>query len=112
MLWQGAFRVSWQIFFMLVSGFGACILVSLFTRRVDAARLDRFYACLRTPIQPNEPHQAPFTLPPGIEAPAPCKLINHPDLEIPMPTREGMYGFAFFWVMVALNVGFVYWLFS
>ncbi len=112
MLWQGAFRVSWQIFFMLVSGFGACILVSLFTRRVDAARLDRFYACLRTPIQPNEPHQAPFTLPPGIEAPAPRKLINHPDIEIPMPTREGMYGFAFFWVMVALNVGFVYWLFS
>ena len=110
MMWNGQFRVSWQMFFYLTAAFGSCILVSLVTPPVPKEKLDRFYACLRTPIQPNEPHLAPFTLPEGVTPPEPKKLINHPDLEIPFPTVAGMAGFAFFWVMVFAMIGFVYWM--
>ncbi len=111
MLWDGEFTLSWQILCYLTVGFFLCITVSLFTRRAPPERLDRFYACLRTPVQPDEPNLAePFRLPEGVEPPPPRKLIDHPDLEIPYPTREGMAGFAFFWACVVLLIGFVYWM--
>ncbi len=110
MIWNEKFRVSWQMTSYLLTGFSLCILVSLITPRVSKEKLDRFYACLRTPIQPDEPHGAPFTLPEGVEVPEPRKLINHPDLEIPMPSREGMLGFLGFWLLVAGMIGFVFWM--
>src|SRR5690606_3115348 len=111
MLWNGAFRRSWQIFSFLLVGFGTCILVSLFTKRVPEAKLNRFYDCVRTPVKDDEPHVLePFSLPPGVEPATPRKLINHPDLEIPVPTAVAMGGFAFFWLMVFVMIGFVYWL--
>lgn len=110
MIWDGQFRVSWQMFSYLATGFALCILVSLWTPRVSKEKLDRVYACLRTPIQENEPHLAPFTLPEGVEVPAPRKLINHPDFEIPMPTKVGMLGFAFFCLCVVAMIGFVFWM--
>ncbi len=110
MIWDQKFRVSWQMATFLTGGFATCILVSLFTKRVSEEKLDRVFSCLRTPIQPNEPHQEPFTLPPGVEAPPPRKLINHPDLEIPMPTFVGMAGFIVIWGLVGLLVGSVYWI--
>ncbi len=111
-IWDGQFRVSWQMFSYLVAGFSTCILVSLVTPRAPKARLDRIYACLRTPIQPNEPHSEPFSLPEGVVPPEPRKLFNHPDFEIPMPTLAGMAGFGVIWCIVALMVGFVFWLAS
>lgn len=111
MLWDGKFRRSWQIFSFLIVGFGTCAVVSLFTKRVPEAKLNRFYDCLRTPVKDGEPHVVvPFSLPPGVEPAPPRKLIDHPDLEIPKPTAIGMAGFAFFWLMVVLMIGFVYWL--
>ena len=110
MIWDNKFRVSWQMFSYLVAGFGTGIVVSLFTPRVPHEKLDRLYACLRTPIQPNEPHREPFTLPEGVTVPPPRKLINHPDLEIPMPTKEGMVGFVVLWSCVIALVAFVYWM--
>ncbi len=110
MIWDAQFRFSWSVFFYLSTGFLIAILVSLFTPRVPAHKLEKFYAALRTPIQPNEPHQRPFDLPPGVEAPPPNKLINHPDLEIPMPTKEGMAGFLIFWAWVAALIALVYWI--
>ncbi len=110
MIWDDKFRVSWQMVSYLTAAFGTCILVSLVTPRVPKEKLDRFYACLRTPIGENEPHLAPFTLPPGVTPPEPRKLINHPDLEIPMPSAVGMAGFGFFWLMVFVMIGFVYWM--
>ncbi len=110
MLWSGKFRESWQMVSYLVAGFGITILVSLFTPRVNKEKLDKFYNCLRTPIQPNEPHLAPFTLPPGVEPPPARKLINHPDIEIPMPTTVGMAGFFGIWIIVGLMIAFVFWL--
>ena len=111
MIWEGKLRVSWEIFFMLTSGFSTGIIVSLFTKRVDEAKLDKVYNCLRTPVTAEEPHTpTPFHIPEGIEIPEPRKLINHPDLEIPMPTAVGMGGFLFFWVWVAGLIGFVFWM--
>jgi SSS family transporter len=110
MIWDGEFRVSFQMASYLSAGFLTCAIVSLFTPRVAQEKLDRFYACLRTPVQPNEPHLPPFTLPEGVEVPAPRKLINHPDLEIPFPSKEGMIGFFFFWGCVGVMIGFVYWM--
>lgn len=110
MIWDDKLRVSWQMVSYLTAAFGTCILVSLVTPRVPKEKLDRFYACLRTPIGENEPHLAPFTLPPGVTPPEPRKLINHPDLEIPMPSLVGMAGFGFFWLMVFVMIGFVYWM--
>jgi hypothetical protein len=110
MIWDDKFRVSYQMATYLLAGFGSCILVSLLTKRVPEQKLDRLFACLRTPIQPNEPHQEPFSLPPGVQAPPPRKLINHPDLEIPMPSFVGMAGFIVIWGLVGLLIGSVYWI--
>lgn len=110
MIWNGQFRVSWQMLTYLSSGFSACVLVSLFSPRVAKSRLDRIYACLRTPVQPNEPHREPFTLPEGLEAAPVRKLLPHPDWEIPMPTLVSVAGFAVTWAIVIGMIGFVYWL--
>jgi Na+/proline symporter len=110
MIWEGQFRLPWEILIYLGIGFAAIVFVSLLTPRVPRERLDRVYACLRTPVQPGEAHTAPFTLPPGVEPASPRKLFDHPDLEIPAPTLLGMTGFAVLWGVVFLLVGFVYWL--
>lgn len=111
MIWDGKFRDSWQILLYLLTGFGVGIGVSLTTQRVPEEKLERVYACLRTPVNDDEPHQAePFMLPEGVEPGLPNKLIDHPDLEIPMPTRVGIAGFTGFWLCVAALIGFVYWM--
>ncbi len=110
MLWQGNLYLPWQMIIYLGSGLLALIVVSLVTTPPDSARLDRLYACIRTPVEPNEPETSPFTLPEGVE-PAPRRpLINHPDFEIPRPSMVGMLGFLASWVGVALLVGAVYWI--
>jgi hypothetical protein len=106
-----AFRTPWQILFYLVAGFGAGILVSLFTRRPQQERLDRFFSCVHTPVAVEEPHTTePFKLPAGIEPVTPKKWIDHPDFEIPAPTRIGMAGFIIFWILVVAMIQFVYWM--
>lgn len=110
MLWEGQLRFSWSTFFYLGAGFLAAILASLVSPRVPAHKLDKFHAALRTPVTGEEPHLGPFDLPEGVTPPAPRKLINHPDLEIPMPTREGMLGFGILWLWVGGLIAFVYWI--
>lgn len=110
MIWDGRFRVSYQMLVYLTGGFGTCILVSLMSPRVPKAQLDRFYNCIHTPIGENEPHLEPFTLPEGVTPVKPRKLINLRDLEIPMPTAVGVGGFTFLCLMVGLLIAFVYWL--
>jgi SSS family transporter len=110
MIWDDAFRVSWQMASYLTASFATIIIVSLFTKRVSQEQLDRFYGCVHTPIGEDEPHLKPFTLPPGVEPTTPKKLIPHKDIEIPFPTAVGLGGFLFFWLLVGLMVGFVFWL--
>jgi len=110
MLWQGKLHLPWQMIIYLSTGFVALVVVSLFTRRVAAEKLNRFYTCLRTPIGPNEPETEPFTLPAGT-SPAPHHpLVNHPDFEIPRPSTIGIVGFLAAWVGVGLLIGAVYWI--
>jgi Na+/proline symporter len=108
MLLDGKLLLSWQMVLYLVVGFVVTIVVSLFTRPVDPARLDRMFACLRTPIAPNEPETKPFTLPAGMQ-PAPRKvLIDLPGFEIPRPSWIGMLGFTVSWVIVFMLIWAVY----
>ena len=110
MLWDGKLYLPWQMIIYLSAGFAVLVVVSLFTKKVPTENLDRFYACLRTPIGPDEPETEPFTLPGGVE-PAPRKvLIDHPDFEIPRPTMIGIFGFLAAWAGVAILIGAVYWI--
>jgi SSS family transporter len=109
MIWAEKFRVSWQMFAYLTTGFGLCVVVSLLTPRLPQAQLDRFYNCLHTPIQGDEPHAPePFTLPDGVEPTVPRKLINHPDFEFPVPCKLGVIGFLAIWGCVGVMVWFVF----
>ena len=103
-------HLPWQMIIYLSAGFVVLIVVSLFTKRVPAENLDRFYACLRTPIGPDEPETEPFTLPAGVEPAERKALISHPDFEIPRPTMIGIVGFIAAWAGVALLIGVVYWI--
>ena len=78
--------------------------MSLFTKRVPEDKLDRVFACLRTPIQENEPHLAPFTLPEGVEPGPRRPLFSHSSLEILVPSRTSVGGFLISWTAVALLI--------
>lgn len=110
-LLQGdAISLPWQMVCYLLVGLVTMIVVSLFTRSVDKAKLDSLYECLRTPIAPNEPETEPFTLPKGVE-PAPRRVwIDHPDFEIPRPTVTGMVGFFAGWAAVGLLIAIFFWI--
>ena len=110
MLWEGKLYLPWQMIIYLSAGFVVLIAISLLTRRVPAENLDRFYACLRTPVGPDEPEAEPFTLPAGVQPAPRSVLIQHHDFEIPTPTLIGIGGFLAAWVGVALLIGAVYWI--
>ena len=110
MLWQGEISLPWQMISYLSTGFVVLVVVSLFTRRTPKDRLDRLYACLRTPIGADEPEAKPFTLPAGVQPGPRNVLIQHPDFEIPRPTLIGVGGFLAAWLGVGLLIGVVYWI--
>ncbi len=110
MLWQGEISLPWQMISYLSTGFVVLVVVSLFTRRTPKDRLDRLYACLRTPIGADEPEAKPFTLPAGVQPGPRNVLIQHPDFEIPRPTLIGIGGFLAAWLGVGLLIGVVYWI--
>lgn len=110
MLWEGNLYLPWQMIIYLSAGFVGLVVVSLLTRRVPSAQLDRLYACLRTPIGKDEPEGAVFTLPEGVQPAPRSVIIDHPDFEIPRPSWIGFIGFAGSWVAVALLIGAVYWI--
>ena len=81
------------------------------TVETPTQRLDQVYNCLRTPVVGHEPHiTEPFTLPVGREPNPARKVIDHPDLEVYVPSLVSVGGFLFFWVWVAALIGFVYWM--
>lgn len=111
MVFEGELYLPWQMIFYTVAGVAALVLVSLKTRPEPKAKLDRFYECVRTPIQGAEPETQPFTLPPGVE-PAPRNvLIQHPDFEIPRPSVLTVGGFLVTWVIAVGLVGVFVWIF-
>ena len=112
MLFRGELYLPWQMVFYLAAGLLTIVVVSLLTRPVPEEKLERFYACLRTPVGPGEPEVEPFTLPPGVE-PAPRRvLIDLPGFEIPKPSRVSVLGVLAAALAVAVFIAGVYWLFS
>jgi len=112
MLWEGKLSLPWQMIIYLSAGFVALVVVSLLTRRVPKEQLDRFYACLRTPVGPNEPETEPFTLPPGVEPPPRRVWFDVFELEIPVISRVGLIGLIAASTAVLAFIGGVYWIFS
>jgi SSS family transporter len=110
LLFDGKLHLPWQMLIYLTVGVAVGIIVSLLTQPVAAKKLDRFYACLRTPVEEGEPETEPFTLPPGIE-PAPRNpWVAHPAFEIPRPTRLTLLGFAAGWLAVGILIVAFYWI--
>jgi len=104
--------LPWQIVFYLSIGLVTIVAVSLATPRVPKEKLDRFYSCLRTPVEPDEPETEAFTLPPGVE-PAPRRVVcDFLDLEIPKISMVGLLGVLFTAVAVAALIAGVYWVFG
>ncbi|MHC4628549.1 MAG: sodium:solute symporter family protein [Planctomycetota bacterium] len=110
LLAEDKLSVPWQMILYLAAGFVVMVVVSLCTRRTPEEDLNRFYACLRTPIGPDEPETEPFTLPEGVEPAERKMLIDHPDFEIPKPTLVGIGGFLAAWAGVGLLILTVYWI--
>ena len=112
MLWEGKLYLPWQMIAYLVAGLIALVAVSLATPRICEEKLNRFYACLRTPVAPNEPETEPFMLPPGTEPATRRVVLDIFDLEIPMISTIGVIGLLASSLAVAALIGFGYWVFS
>jgi Na+/proline symporter len=112
MLFEGSLYKPWHMICYLLAGLIALVVVSLMTRPVEADKLDRFFDCLRTPVELGEPEAEPCTLPAGV-MPAPRNvLIPHSDFEIPVPSAVTVKGFVATAVIVGLIVLASVWIFS
>ncbi len=104
--------LPWQMIFYLTGGALAGIVVSLLTRPVARAKLDRFYALARTPVRPGEDLRRPCTLPEGAAVPPRRNLLGgSSSLEIPVPGRTSAVGFLVGWGFVAAII-LAFWLIS
>ena len=102
--------LPWQMIFYLTAGMLAGVAASLLTGRPDHARLERFYALVRTPIQPGEVVDEPCQLPAGVMPAEARRLLPLRSIELYRPSRQMMVGFLAGWVAVALLVASVVWI--
>jgi len=110
-VYQGELRLPFQMLAYLACGFVTLIVVSLFTQRVDPARLDRMYRALYTPVNEGEAApSAPFEVPAGSKPQPTAKIFDRPDLELRYPSFVGWWGFMLLWVWVVLLIAFVFWI--
>ena len=107
---RGGARViylPWQMVFYLSAGTAAGVLVSLFTRAPSEEKLDRFYALVRTPVEPGEAvPETPCSIPEGVKIPEARKLFPGTRLEILVPSRKSIVGFVLSWVFVVFLIWF------
>ena len=109
MLYKGQLSLPWQMIFYLTVGLVVMIGVSIVTKPPTKEKLDRVYACLRTPVEIGEPEVEPLTLPQGVKPAPRAALIKHPDFEIMKPSLVSVVGFLVSWLGVALLIfGFVW----
>lgn len=102
---------SWTMLIYLSAGLVSGVVISYLTPGVAQDKLDRFYTVMRTPVKLGEKVDSPCTLPADPADPIP-KWFNHPNIEIPRPTRLDVGGFLVSWVLVGLIIGLVVWLAS
>jgi len=100
MLWDGKLYLPWQMIIYLSAGFVVLVVVSLFTKKVPAENLEKFYRCLRTPVGPDEPETEPFTLPAGVQPTPRNVLIQHPE-EMVLVSVPLLLGF---FIIVGVNL--------
>jgi len=86
--------LPWQMVFYLAAGTVVGIVVSLLTRPVPKEKLEDFYALTRTPITPGEQVGEPCTIPMGATTLPRRNLLPFKSLEIPIPSRTSVIGFA------------------
>jgi Na+/proline symporter len=99
----------WSIALKMAASLAAGVVFSLLSRPTDPERLDRFHALVRTPTQPGEQVQLPCTLPPGTVVPQRRMLLHSLGIEVPMPSRTSLAGFAVGWVLVGVLIGGFVW---
>ncbi len=99
--------LPWQMVSYLSVSLTLGVVVSWLTPMVDVAKLDRFYALLRTPIGPNEEIETPCTLPPETLVPPRRVFMPNSSFEIPIPTAWALSGFLLGWVLVGLIIAAV-----
>lgn len=97
---------AYQMFLYVGGGMVVGVIVSLVTPRQDPNKLDNFFRLIHTPVTPGEHVDSPCTLPENPAEQQPC-LFEHPDLEIPKPTKQDISGFLIAWVGVAALIGLV-----
>ena len=102
--------LPWQILFYMISASTVGIMVSLFTPKVSEERLNRFYQLSRTSVDPNEQIEQPCTLPTARPVADRRMLATAWGLEIPMPSRVSLVGFAIVWFLAALIIGGFIWI--
>jgi Na+/proline symporter len=83
----------WVIIFYTAAALVAGVAVSLFTPRVPAERLQRFYDLTRTPVVEGEVVERPCTVPFGVAPPRRRMLLTALGLEVPMPSATSVVGF-------------------
>ena len=115
LIWQEADKdpviyEPWKIILYMVTATLAAIFVSLLSKPVAKEKLDRFYTLTRTPIVPGEQITEPCTLPEGVQPPPRRMLLSSFGLEIPMPSRTSLIGFAAGWLAVAALIGGFAWI--
>ena len=109
---KGAWVVyePWQILFYLGAALLVGVVVSVCTRRREAASMDRFHALIRTPIQPGERLTESCSLPEGVKPASRSSFFPGTDFEFPKPSTTSVVGFMLCWMAVAGMIGAFLWL--
>ncbi len=115
LVWQpagkaAAIRDPWVVVFYCVAALFAGVVVSLLTKPADDKRLTRFYDLTRTPIAADETQGEPCELPPGVLPAKRTMICTAMGLEIPLPSKTSVVGFAAGWLAVAALIGGFVWL--
>jgi len=97
--------LPWQMIFYLASGLMAGIVASVVTRPPSQEKLERFFALVRTPVQPGEKVTLPCTLPAGAVVPPKRSIFRGTHFEVLIPSRVSVVGFIVEWVCVVLIIG-------
>ena len=112
LIWDNAMYDPWGILFYLVLATMAGIVVSLVTKPVESARLQRYYDLTRTPIAEGEVIEKPCEFPAGVKPARREMLTTAFGLELPKPSTASVIGFAAGWAGVAALIGGFVWLVS
>jgi hypothetical protein len=103
---------SLDLFPKIVMPFLVMIIASLLTRKNSEEALDRYYAKMKTPVDPN-PEADQQKLAAAYADPSTCervKLFPNSDLEFQKPTTEDIVGFTLSFLICFAIIGMAFWI--